>query len=121
MKDPQGVALDHQGVGQVLFPQGGGGELGIAPGDFNAEEIDLRPGRRGIAQEKPLARADLDLQRPLAAEQRRGPPGLRQLLDRLQVAREVESGVDFSQSRVGPWEERDLGIRDWGERRKAGG
>ena len=97
MKDAQGVAVDDQGVGQAGLGQARGGELGVFRHDFDAQKIDFRPGRRGAAQEQPLARADLDFQRRRPPEEGLGAQRARQLLERLQVAGQVDRRIDLSQ------------------------
>ena len=89
--------MNDQGVAQAGLGQGRRGELGVLSGDFDAQKIDVRPGGGGVAQEKPLARTDFDLQRRRASEQRRGVPRPRQLVEGLQMAGQVDRGIDFSQ------------------------
>ena len=62
------VARHHPAVGQSGLGQSRGGETGVLVRDLDAEEIDVRLRSGRIAQEQPLAGADLDFQRRDAAE-----------------------------------------------------
>ena len=52
-EQPQGVAVDHHGVGEAALGQAGGGELGVSCADLDAQEIVLRHGAPRCARKAP--------------------------------------------------------------------
>jgi len=97
LEQVEGVARDHQSVAQIALGQTGGGKGRIPLGNLDAHEVAIRRGCRGRAKKEPLARADLNLQGRLAAEQGRRIPRSRQLLERTEVEGEIQVGRDPSQ------------------------
>ena len=87
--------MDRDGVGDLALRESMADELGVFVGDLDAEEVALGRPQRGVLQEQPLAAADFNLQRRLAAEELHRIPRRGELFDLVEMPREVERLVDF--------------------------
>ena len=94
--------MDHHCVSQAGLGQPGRGELGVFSGDFDAQEIHLRPRGGRVAQEQPLARAHLDLQRRARPNSGRRPKAAA-IARRSSDGRSGRSRDRFFVVRGGPW------------------
>ena len=97
-KDALSIAIDDQSINEVEPGEAGRSKSGVFMRELNAKKIVLRPILGGRLDKEPFAGTDFHFQGCISSKERGVLPGTWELVNRLEVLREIETGISFAES-----------------------